>query len=92
MVVEMGVWDMMKRGRVNPFFDMKVWDEVGGGGVQFSYKDTKYDELGFIIENHVIQTALNEGIRGMENIEVNAPKKIVNISFPTEYKVRYIFC
>ncbi len=54
-----GCWDAIERGGVSPFRDMRVWDASGSGAIHFDCAELGEPMLGYIIEQRVIQAALN---------------------------------
>ncbi|MBI5040699.1 MAG: UbiH/UbiF/VisC/COQ6 family ubiquinone biosynthesis hydroxylase [Gammaproteobacteria bacterium] len=52
-------WDAIERGGVSPFREMRVWDASGPGAIHFDCAELGEPTLGYIIEQRVIQAALN---------------------------------
>ncbi|MBI5460884.1 MAG: UbiH/UbiF/VisC/COQ6 family ubiquinone biosynthesis hydroxylase [Gammaproteobacteria bacterium] len=52
-------WDAIERGGVSPFRDMRVWDASGPGTIHFDCAELGEPTLGYIVEQRVIQAALN---------------------------------
>ena len=75
-----GVWEVIESLRVSPYRDMHVWDAMGNGVVHFDSADIAESSLGYIIENNVIQYALQQRLVAFDNITVLAPvqcKKLI---------------
>ena len=51
-------WAEIKSLRVSPYRKMFVWDSNGSGQIHFDCADVGATELGFIIENNIIQASL----------------------------------
>lgn len=68
-----GVWEAIKALRVSPYRDMHVWDAKGNGVLHFDSADLSEPTLGHIIENRVMQYALQQRLRTFENVTVIAP-------------------
>jgi len=67
---QLGAWEIIARsGRVAPYRRMRVWDQVGMGDVTFDSSEIGLPVLGHILENRLIQAALWEGIRPLDNVE-----------------------
>ena len=62
-------WETMQARRVTPYERMVVW-ESGGAEIRFDAAELGEPELGHIIENSVIQCALWEKLRQLENVEL----------------------
>jgi len=52
----LNVWDDISRKR--PFIATKVWDQNSHGHLNFHAQDENLEQLGFIVENDLIQSAL----------------------------------
>jgi 2-polyprenyl-6-methoxyphenol hydroxylase-like FAD-dependent oxidoreductase len=86
-----GAWQEMKNARVTPYHDMKIWHHFNRGQVHWRAKDVGREDLGYIVENDVIQTSLFKRLADLsqdkdcEAAEVVAPVKVVAIqpSSPT---------
>ncbi len=66
----LGAWDGVLARRYHAFTAMHVWDEVSPGEVHFSAREMSEDNLGYTVENDVVQAALWEKIQQTENISV----------------------
>lgn len=67
---QLGAWEIIAHsGRVAPYRRMRVWDQAGMGDVTFDCSEIGLPVLGHILENRLIQAALWERIRPLENIE-----------------------
>lgn len=73
-----GIWEAMKKRRVSPFTEIAVWDGVGAGEIHFDCQEVAESNLGYIIENNVIQAALLEKIKQYPTIEFIAPVKLAS--------------
>lgn len=70
---------MNNTGRVAPFHKMQVWDATGPGQIQFDNHDSQTStnnqkELGYIIENRVIQGSLYEKLKQLSKTVHILPK------------------
>ena len=72
-------WPVMQTKRVSPFGDMHVWDESGGAAIHFNASELQRSNLGYIVENIVIQTSLCEVLQQSSNVEWCAPNTIQKI-------------
>lgn len=70
-----GVWDAIKNLRVSPYRDMHVWDSKGNGVLHFDSAELSEPTLGHIIENRVMQYALQQHLNSFDNVTVIAPAK-----------------
>jgi len=65
----LGVWQDIKDFRASPFREMHVWEGQQDSVIHFDGADIGEEELGYIIENRVIQYYLHDRIRKAENID-----------------------
>ncbi len=68
-----GVWEKIRTLRISPYRDMHVWDAKGNGVLHFDSADLAEPTLGHIIENRVMQYALQQRLKSFENVTVIAP-------------------
>ena len=59
-LVSLNIWNDIKRKKA--FVATKVWDQNSHGHLNFHAEDEGMDQLGFIVENDLIQSALFEAI------------------------------
>lgn len=55
---DLGVWQSVKAARVSPYRKMRVWDAESGAGLSFDAAEEAHAELGWIVENKLLQSAL----------------------------------
>jgi len=60
ILTNLDVWQNIQAMRVSPFCEMHVWDASGDGEIHFDAADVGQQCLGHIVENNVIQTALQD--------------------------------
>jgi len=65
----LGVWSELEAFRVAPYREMFVWDAGSDASVHFDVDQGTESELGYIIENRVIQHYLLKQIEQAENID-----------------------
>jgi len=65
---DLGVWDDMVAQRVSNYSSMEVWDAEGTGSISFSAAEINEPELGSIVENSIITSALHGRIAKSENV------------------------
>jgi 2-octaprenylphenol hydroxylase len=74
-----GAWQSIETRRISPFREMRVWDEAGIGEIHFNSAEIGESHLGHIIENRVIQSALLEQCKELDNIDFYAPARFSEI-------------
>ena len=67
---KLGIWDEIKNKRVSAFKKIHVWDAAGRGEINFNCDDISKTELGFIIENNVIQSTLEEKLKQYQQVKL----------------------
>ena len=78
------VWPTMAEWRVSPFREMRVWDAMGWGQIHFDSAALGEPQLGWIVENQVLQSALWQRLQRLDNITVHSPGMLESISAPTQ--------
>ena len=73
------VWDSVIETRICPLKAMRVWEESGFGDVTFDAKTIEEDNIGYIIENRILQLALWEKAESDANIKIFCPETHTNI-------------
>lgn len=74
-----GAWEGIESRRYCPFRRMRVWE--GAGDTEFCSDQIDYPELGYIVENRIIQLALLDRLTGFNNISLLSPAQIDRIAY-----------
>ena len=77
-----GAWAGIADKRLCPFRRMRVWEEKGN--TEFLSDEINQPELGYIVENRVIQLALLERLRDFSNIDFLCPVKPKRIKYDSK--------
>lgn len=75
---QLGAWDAVATRRVSPYRHMQVWDGEGTGSIQFDAGDVNQTELGHIVENRLLQTALLHCVGRHHNVQIFSPVAVDN--------------
>lgn len=75
----LGVWDKIKRSRVQLFDRIQVWDQSGLGEIAFEAAEVAEPALGYIIENQNIEHALQKNLDSLERVVWIRPANIVSV-------------
>ena len=78
-------WSSTQKKRVTAFDSMVVWDAGGSAKINFSAHDTNHANLGYIVENVVIQSSLHEILQQQENVHWLVPAAVGNVVVHDEY-------
>jgi 3-demethoxyubiquinol 3-hydroxylase len=74
-----GAWQGIEDRRVCPFRRMRVWEDAGD--TEFCSDDINYPQLGYIVENRVIQLALLDRLADFDNINLISPAVIKKVKY-----------
>ncbi|XP_043553016.1 ubiquinone biosynthesis monooxygenase COQ6, mitochondrial [Chiloscyllium plagiosum] len=77
----LGVWDHICNMRYKPFKRMQVWDECSDAMITFD-KANLLEDIGFIVENDVILSALSKQLTAADRVRVLYRSKVVNYTWP----------
>jgi len=80
----LGAWDEVKKARVSPYREMQVWDAGGQGSVHFDSADLGQAELGYIVENSLLQHALWVRLKGKPKVKLVHPAKAEALTLEDE--------
>ena len=72
-------WQGIISRRCCPFTRMQVWDGEAGGETCFRAADLSLAELGFIVENRIVQLALLEQLQQHPRVQIMAPAQLVSM-------------
>lgn len=76
----LGVWEGLPAERVQAFRRMVVWDQPERGEVTFDSAEVGEPALGYIVENLLLQQALDLRLRGLESVDVYCPENLESLS------------
>lgn len=79
VLASINAWPGVLSRRFCPFRRMRVWETTGN--TEFNCQDINRPELGFIVENRVIQLALLDSLARFDNLELLAPASIDSIAY-----------
>lgn len=68
--MQVGAWEPILALRAAPYEAMHVWDATGHGEIHFDAAELGEPDLGYIIENQVIQAGLAEAMQQYDNLEL----------------------
>lgn len=78
---KVNAWDGIVKRRTAPYESMVVWDSTGSGEIRFDAADLGEPDLGHIIENRVIQLALQERLAELPNVKIFSPTQFKNATY-----------
>ena len=79
-----GAWDAVAAARISPYRDMHVWDARGEGSIHFDSAALGEAELGYIVENRLLQHALWDVLKTQGQVTLLHPAQAEALSFTDE--------
>lgn len=74
-----GVWRAVASRRISPYRGMTVWEADGTGRVEFDSEELGRADIGHIVENSVIVSALLERLEGFDNVRLLCPATVTDL-------------
>lgn len=75
----LNIWQNINSERITAYNSMQVWEKDSFGKIEFSAEQVDCAELGYIIENEQIKTALLKSVQKQKNVTFYAPEQLTNI-------------
>ncbi|HEV2332502.1 MAG TPA: UbiH/UbiF/VisC/COQ6 family ubiquinone biosynthesis hydroxylase [Gammaproteobacteria bacterium] len=79
-----GAWEAIAAARVSPYREMHVWDARGEGSIHFDSAELGEPELGYIVENRLLQHALWAELEDRPQVTLLAPAQPEALSITDE--------
>lgn len=79
MLDSVNAWQGIQSRRVCPYRDLSVWDGEANGRTDFHAADVGAAELGYIVENRVLQLSLWDRLQELPNVECYSPAALDSI-------------
>ena len=77
-----GAWEGISSRRSCPYKRMKVWESSSRqGATEFDAAESGYTHLGHIVENRIVQLALLERVRQLDNVDLISPARTRRIDY-----------
>jgi len=80
----LNVWQQMLDEGACSYHEMSVWDMTGDGQIHFDSAEVGAEDLGHIIENRIIQKALQQRLIDFDNIEFLYPFQSQQLHFDSD--------
>jgi len=78
---QIGAWKEMQEMGAYAYRNMQVWDQSGDGIIHFSAEQVNRPNLGHIIENRIIQKALQKRLMALQNVDFIEQVTPIKIEF-----------
>ncbi len=72
----LGVWESMQHDGAAAYNKMHVWDATGQGQIHFDSTEVGQADLGHIIENRIIQKAVQTRLSDFDNVDLLMPLQL----------------
>ncbi|MGD9392213.1 MAG: FAD-dependent monooxygenase, partial [Chromatiales bacterium] len=79
LLENIGVWDAIRERGIQPYREMRVWDQSRLGDIHFDSASIGEPDLGHIIQNRIIQAALWEEMQQRADIDLLTPACITQV-------------
>ncbi len=79
LLTRLGVWPILRHQRVCDYQHMRVWHEHGAAEMAFSSEQLGSSHLGTIVENRLLQSALQQQLSALPNASVFAGLEVSSI-------------
>jgi len=60
---DLGAWDSLDATRIGKMQSMEIWGDTGGKSLSLAAEDVNADDLGFIVEERALRTALMQQVQ-----------------------------
>ncbi|EED24822.1 protein VisC, partial [Vibrio sp. 16] len=84
---QLGAWDAIKQMRVCPYRRLETWEHPECR-TRFHADSLEMDQLGFIIENRLIQLGLGQQLEQYQNITLYCPDRLDDIEFGDTNRIK----
>ena len=85
-----GAWESMQADGVAAYNKMHVWDATGQGQIHFDSVDVAQADLGHIVENRIIQKAVQSRLSDFDNIDLLMPLKLQALGYKNDKLIELI--
>ncbi|MDA9556315.1 FAD-dependent 2-octaprenylphenol hydroxylase [Vibrio sp.] len=75
----LSVWQKIEQLECSPYQAMEVWEQDSFARIEFNAQKLSQPNLGYIIENSVVQQSLLEQVVDMPNVSLIMPAKCTNL-------------
>lgn len=82
MLQAVGIWERLCAVRVSPYTHMDVWDGEGTGRIQFDATLAEREQLGFIVENSLLVSELQQALSYHPNVKLCLGQQLAQVLLP----------
>ncbi|WP_313917395.1 UbiH/UbiF/VisC/COQ6 family ubiquinone biosynthesis hydroxylase [Tahibacter sp.] len=77
LLEQLDIWTNVRSARASAYRHMYVWDSQNGAHIEFDAADTGAAELGWIVENRLIQHTLWTALQAQDSVSLRCPARVV---------------
>ncbi|MBL8299773.1 MAG: UbiH/UbiF/VisC/COQ6 family ubiquinone biosynthesis hydroxylase [Rhodanobacteraceae bacterium] len=77
LLEQLGLWSGIRDARASVYRHMQVWDSASGARLEFDASDGNTAELGWIVENRLIQHTLWLALQNEPGVSLRCPARVV---------------
>lgn len=81
ILAHVDAWDGIVSQRYQPYTNMEVWEKDSFAAIDFDAMSLSQPNLGYIVENRVIQLALLDKVKKQPNVTMFCPDQCSNVMF-----------
>ena len=81
----LNVWQQLRKASISSIDTMTVWDQQGGGEIQFDAAEIYQDRLGYIVENREIIRVLWEQLSADPKVDLLCPEKAASVTIDKQH-------
>lgn len=82
LLQEAGIWNKILAERACAYTAMDVWDGEGTGNIQFYADEVHQPQLGFIVENALIVSHLQQALSYLPNVNLLLGEQVAQLELP----------
>jgi len=76
----LGIWQDIRNKRVNPYYQMQVWESDTKGAIEFDAAELRVPHLGAIIENTVLTSSLHDFAEQQPSVSIIEKSRLESLS------------
>jgi 2-octaprenylphenol hydroxylase len=91
ILTRLGLWDLIMPQGVSPFREIHVWDANGSGEIHFDSASLAEPNLGYIVEQSVLQSALTTRLAEFKTLTYYRPAKVQYFHLTTNQAAMQVY-
>jgi 2-octaprenylphenol hydroxylase len=91
ILTRLGLWELIMSQGISPFREIHVWDANGSGEIHFDSATLTEPNLGYIIEQAVLQSALTTRLTEFKTLTYYRPAKVQHFHLTADQTAMQIY-